>query len=262
MLRLIKTVAFFEPPLQQTVTNDGTGVRERQIERTQAEEAHPTRTLFLPRAVACARQRVRAPAEGQDGAKRRTLVRPGDREDACEGRGTEKEVRSQASVSACGAFDSACRCRASTPAGPSGTTQPRSLRSRVNAPQDNRSLLTDSVDTPAVYAVPKAYWIANRWPTRCCVQAIICVPGYWISLRRRRRAWIGWGSAFRMHRQALGRVRSSPHLCAHCTHQSGPAARAAAANACAIAQKHGRAHSPPHRARTVTRSRRPVQLRC
>ena len=148
-------------------------------------------------------------------------------------------MRSQASVCACGAFDSACRCRASTPAGPSGTTQPRSLRPRVNAPQDNRSLLTDSVDTPAVYAVPKAYWIANRWPTRCCVQAIICVPGYWISLRRRRRAWIGWGSAFRMHRQALGRVRSSPHLCTHCTHQSGPAARAAAANACAIAQKHG-----------------------
>ena len=95
----------------------------------------------------------------------------------------------------------------------------------LNLLQDNRSLLTDSVDTPAVYAVPKAYWIAHRWPTRCCVQAIICVPGYWISLRRRRRAWIGWGSALRMHRQALGRVRSGPHLCAHCTHQSGPAAR-------------------------------------
>ena len=70
-------------------------------------------------------------------------------------------MRSQASVCACGAFDSACRCRASTPAGPSGTTQPRSLRPRVNAPQDNRSLLTDSVDTPAVYAVPKAYWMAD-----------------------------------------------------------------------------------------------------
>ena len=37
ILRRLETVAFFELPLQQTVNNDGTGERERQGDRTQAE---------------------------------------------------------------------------------------------------------------------------------------------------------------------------------------------------------------------------------
>ena len=57
--RRLKTVAFFELPLQETVTHDGTGGPERQGDRMQAVEEEEDRTrafltfpFFLPRGVA------------------------------------------------------------------------------------------------------------------------------------------------------------------------------------------------------------------
>jgi hypothetical protein len=90
--------------------NDGAG--ERQGDRTQAEvdEEESTRTFCLPRAVACARQRVRSPAEGQTGAKRRLLELARGSEDSCEGPGYEKESAHQVCPREralfCGRFDS------------------------------------------------------------------------------------------------------------------------------------------------------------
>ena len=112
ILRRHKTVAFFELPLQQTVTHDGTGGRERQGDRTQAEveEEDRTRTFCLPRAVACARQRVRSPAEGQTGAKRRMPEKAGGSEDSCEGpaceKGSVRQVCPREPALFCGRFDS------------------------------------------------------------------------------------------------------------------------------------------------------------
>ena len=53
-------------------------------------------------------------------------------------------------------------CRKAAAVGPSQTTAPRALRARrVQAPLAGQGLLTDSADSPAVYAVPKAYWLED-----------------------------------------------------------------------------------------------------
>ena len=54
------------------------------------------------------------------------------------------------------------RCRKAAAAGPSQPQQSRALRTRrVQAPLAGQGLLTDSADSPAVYAVPKANATAN-----------------------------------------------------------------------------------------------------
>ena len=53
------------------------------------------------------------------------------------------------------------RCRKVAPARPSQTQQPRALRTRVQAPLAGQGLLTDSADSPAVYAVPRSYWLED-----------------------------------------------------------------------------------------------------
>ena len=53
------------------------------------------------------------------------------------------------------------RCRKAAPARPSQTQQPRALRTRVQAPLAGQGLLTDSADSPAVYAVPRSYWLED-----------------------------------------------------------------------------------------------------
>jgi hypothetical protein len=112
--RSFKSASPKETTVSQLNTNgtrkDGAG--ERQSDRTQAEveEEESTRTFCLPRAVACARQRVRSPAEGQTGAKRRLLALARGSEDSCEGPGYEKESAHQVCprerALVCGRFDS------------------------------------------------------------------------------------------------------------------------------------------------------------
>lgn len=112
--RSFKSASPKETTVSQLNTNgtrkDGAG--ERQGDRTQAEveEEESTRTFCLPRAVACARQRVRSPAEGQTGAKRRLLELARGSEDSCEGPGYEKESAHQVCprerALVCGRFDS------------------------------------------------------------------------------------------------------------------------------------------------------------